>query len=246
MLARKCVSKSARLASFAVVIKRSVPPSRSFLRLLPRRHPSCACQTRKDLTTQTAPPDTAEDKKEPDLDEIKSKILDHALNHVTVHGWSRQAISQGCEDIGYPSVSEGMFENEGADLVMHFVKQSNQILVNHLQEKLEKQKESGEKLNVNSFVRDAIEFRLRLIIPYMDVWAEAMLLLLSPKMLGESSSELGHMIDDVWYLAGDRSSDFNWYTKRGLLAKLYGSTQLYMLRDQSPDFQDTWSFLDRR
>lgn len=190
--------------------------------------------------------DEEKTEKEPDLDEIKSQILDHALEYVSLYGWTRKAISQGCEDAGYPSVSDGMFDNEGGDLVMHFVKKSNLKLVDHMQEKLREQKESGEKLNVGALIRDTIEYRLRLIIPYIDVWPQAMQLLLSPKMLSVSTAELGRMVDDIWYLAGDRSADFNWYTKRGFLAKLYGSTQLYMLRDQSPDFQDTWLFLDRR
>ena len=38
----------------------------------------------------------------------------------------------------------------------------------------------------------------------------------------------------------------NWYTKRGMLAGIYKSTEIYMLQDKSEDFQDTWEFLDRR
>ena len=34
---------------------------------------------------------------------------------------------------------------------------------------------------------------------------------------------LALMVDDMWYYAGDRSTDFSWYTKRGLLATIYSS-----------------------
>ena len=72
------------------------------------------------------------------------------------------------------------------------------------------------------------------------------------------------MLDDIWHYAGDRSTDFNWYTKRGILAAVYCSTgrwacacchgyirffptpELYMTQDNSVDFQDTWSFMARR
>lgn len=37
---------------------------------------------------------------------------------------------------------------------------------------------------------------------------------------------LALMVDDIWYWAGDRSTDFNWYTKRALLAGIYTSTGL--------------------
>ena len=179
-----------------------------------------------------------------DIDDVREKILDYALDHVTNFGWTRNAISRGAEDAGYAGVAEGMFENEGADLVMHFVKQSNINLNLHLQEIVANYPE--EKINVNDFIRDAIKFRLQMIIPYISRWPQAMTMLLSPTILPRSTSALGHMVDDIWHLAGDKSADFNWYTKRGILTKLFISTQLYMIRDQSPDFEDTWKFLDRR
>ena len=42
------------------------------------------------------------------------------------------------------------------------------------------------------------------------------------------------------------SDQFNWYTKRVSLAAVYKSTELFMLQDRSHDFEDTWTFLDRR
>lgn len=38
----------------------------------------------------------------------------------------------------------------------------------------------------------------------------------------------------------------NWYTKRAALTGIYNTTELVMLQDSSPDFQDTWNFLDNR
>lgn len=58
--------------------------------------------------------------------------------------------------------------------------------------------------------------------------------------------QLGELVDEIWYLAGDRSLDFNWYSKRGLLAGVYTSTEMFMALDSSPDFQNTFKFLDRR
>lgn len=38
----------------------------------------------------------------------------------------------------------------------------------------------------------------------------------------------------------------NWYTKRAALTGIYNTTELVMLQDSSPDFEDTWNFLDNR
>ena len=50
----------------------------------------------------------------------------------------------------------------------------------------------------------------------------------------------------MWHAAGDTATDFNYYTKRALLAGVYGATLLCWLDDRSPGFEDTWAFLDRR
>jgi ubiquinone biosynthesis protein COQ9 len=53
-------------------------------------------------------------------------------------------------------------------------------------------------------------------------------------------------VSAIWYAAGDTATDFNYYTKRALLAGVYSATVLYWLDDKSEDFAKTWTFLDRR
>ena len=53
-------------------------------------------------------------------------------------------------------------------------------------------------------------------------------------------------VDTIWRAAGDTATDFNFYTKRGLLAGVYSATVVYWLNDSSEDFSRTWRFLDRR
>jgi ubiquinone biosynthesis protein COQ9 len=50
----------------------------------------------------------------------------------------------------------------------------------------------------------------------------------------------------MWRAAGDRSHDYNYYTKRGLLAGVWTSTLLFWLNDRSEGSEATWAFLDRR
>ena len=53
-------------------------------------------------------------------------------------------------------------------------------------------------------------------------------------------------VDAIWRICGDRATDFNFYTKRGLLAGVYASTLLFWLDDHSENCAATWAFLDRR
>ena len=50
----------------------------------------------------------------------------------------------------------------------------------------------------------------------------------------------------MWRLAGDTATDFNHYSKRGLLIGVYASTSLVFLDDESEGLAETRAFLDRR
>lgn len=61
-----------------------------------------------------------------------------------------------------------------------------------------------------------------------------------------SLKELNALSDEIWYLAGDTTVDFSWYTKRASLAAVYASSEMFMTTDSSTDFSATEEFLDRR
>nr|XP_025845184.1 ubiquinone biosynthesis protein COQ9, mitochondrial-like [Vulpes vulpes] len=67
-----------------------------------------------------------------------------------------------------------------------------------------------------------------------------------PHNIPSSLSLITSMVDDMWHYAGDQSTDFNWYTRRAVLAGIYNTTELVMMQDSSPDFEDTWRFLENR
>jgi ubiquinone biosynthesis protein COQ9 len=50
----------------------------------------------------------------------------------------------------------------------------------------------------------------------------------------------------IWRAIGDTSTDFNFYTKRGLLSGVLTSTMIYWFGDNSEGNDETWKFLDRR
>ena len=53
-------------------------------------------------------------------------------------------------------------------------------------------------------------------------------------------------VDAMWRAAGDTATDFNFYTKRGILAGVYGSTAMRWFNDTSEDEKPTEEFLAAR
>ncbi|KAM9754814.1 ubiquinone biosynthesis protein COQ9, mitochondrial isoform 1-T1 [Menidia menidia] len=214
-------------------------------------------------------------------EQLQARILTAALEFVPQHGWSMEAIAAGAESLGLSSASTGMFYNGAGDLVLHFIAHCNSQLTEGLAEQHNQvQLGQAEKKKTADFLRDAVETRLRMYIPYMETWPQAMSILLLPHNIPDSLKHLSTLVDDIWYYAGDRSTDvsgsyrprsppssahtflspvhhhphnirpatsqMNWYTKRAVLTGIYNTTELVMIQDSSPDYQDTWSFLENR
>lgn len=101
-------------------------------------------------------------------------------------------------------------------------------------------------LRVPGRVRAVIALRLRRITPHRPAIRRALGWLLLPRNAMVAARCTARTVDAIWHAAGDRSSDYSWYTKRAILGGVYSATLLRWLSDEEPDAADTLSFLDRR
>lgn len=67
-----------------------------------------------------------------------------------------------------------------------------------------------------------------------------------PTYVPASLAELARLADEIWFLAGDKSVDSSWYTKRASLSAIYSATEVFMTQDTSKDYMETEQFLDAR
>ena len=68
--------------------------------------------------------------------------------------------------------------------------------------------------------------------------------LLLPHHYHLSTKALYNTVNHIWYSAGDNSTDFNFYTKRAILAQVLSITNLHWLNND--DLKDTISVLDKQ
>ncbi|XP_070151044.1 ubiquinone biosynthesis protein COQ9, mitochondrial [Polyergus mexicanus] len=206
-------------------------------------------QSENDSDKKTEPQQSIHEESDEEYEKnIKTKILGASLKFVPDMGWSQQAISAGAESIGYPGVIHGLFPNGGAALVQHFYSMCNRELNQMLEKEtlaIEADPSSPQKAPEMQ-IRDAVETRLRMVIPYKKTWPQALAIMTLPPNVPTALANLLTLVDDICYYAGDRSVDINWYTRRMILATIYKATELYMLQDASEDHKETWLFLDRR
>lgn len=102
------------------------------------------------------------------------------------------------------------------------------------------------ELRVRDKIAFLVEARLDVLEPHKEAVRRSLAVLAAPSNAGLASRLLYSAVDAMWRAAGDTSTDYNFYTKRALLAGVYASTQLYWLNDRSHDHADSRAFLARR
>ncbi len=170
----------------------------------------------------------------------RDALLAAVLRHVPFDGWSPAAFKAGLADAGV-SAEEGanLFPGGVSDVSAYF----GTWIVARLEAELEGLSER------ETSIRKRIASGVRSLLTLLAEHREAVQRLSpvdSRRGTLQGMGALYRVVDVIWRAAGDRATDFSFYTKRGLLAGVVVSTFFYWLDDRSDDFEDTWTFLDRR
>lgn len=174
--------------------------------------------------------------------DLEQRILARAMDHVPVYGWTVETLAAGAIDLGYPSVAHGMFSRGAVELVNYFM---DSCFAN-MRKTLIINTEKLQAIPVAERLKFGVRTRLEMLQPILATWPQGMAAGALPQNVPGTVKRLAKLSDEIWYFAGDKSTDIPWYTKRAILTAIYASTELFMLNDKSPDFQETWKFLDRR
>ncbi len=163
------------------------------------------------------------------------------LPHVPFDGWTARALRMGLRDIGVPAdEAELLFPGGAPDMIEAFCDWADRGM------EAEAATLDMADRRVHERVRAVIALRLARNRPYREAVRRALALLALPSHARLAAVCTARTVDAIWHAAGDRSADFSWYTKRAILAAVYGSTLLYWVRDGSENDAATLAFLDRR
>jgi ubiquinone biosynthesis protein COQ9 len=176
-----------------------------------------------------------------DLDQLRHDLMRAALAHAAFDGWTWTAIRAAADDIGVERLeAESAFPDGPGELIELFSLEADLAMIAEMEQ----------RDTVNMRVRDrvALGVRLRLEqnIEHQEALRRALSFLALPQHAGLSLKLLYRTVDAIWTAAGDASADYNFYSKRVLLAGVYSATLLYWLEDRSEGQERTWDFLDRR
>tara|TARA_B100000686_G_C16771844_1_gene965679 strand:- start:851 stop:1531 length:681 start_codon:yes stop_codon:yes gene_type:complete len=175
------------------------------------------------------------------LAEERQALLERTLVHVPFDGWTLASLKASAVDLDYEwSVARRAFPRGMRDLIAFFEAETDRRMVAAFADI------DFQSMRIRDRIAAAVRTRLELCASHHEACRRLVAYYALPGNALAGFQVIYSSINLMWCAAGDSATDFNFYTKRGLLAGVYGSTILFWLNDKSENCADTWAFLDRR
>ena len=178
---------------------------------------------------------------EMNLDELRDALAPRLAAHAAFDGWGEAAIAMAAAELDVPADRARLAFPGGATQMIDcwFDAIDRAMLAAFPPDRIA-------ALKIRNRIRDLILFRLEAIAPQREALRRALAILAMPQNAAAGARLAWRSADRIWRLAGDKATDFNHYSKRGLLIGVYASTLLVFLDDESEGLAETRAFLDRR
>lgn len=174
--------------------------------------------------------------------ELKAQFLQEFVREVPFHGWTDRVFSVVEKKLGLQkNYSIMLFPGGIKEIVTLFEEQLDASMKAQCHELF-----ADKKIRVRDKIKQAVWLRLVGSKVNRAAFAALVKFYYNPMNYNVALKNLWKTVDEIWYLAGDEATDFNYYSKRFLLFSIYKATILYYISDNSADSKATEDFLEKR
>src|SRR5258708_40057048 len=182
------------------------------------------------------------DSKAPRSDqEMREAVLAAALPHAAFDGFTDSLLQKAGVEAGVGKAELARLFEAGAIGLVEFYSTRTDA---------EREKRLAamdlKAMKIRERIATAVKTRLAILKPHKEAARRAAAFLSLPMHAALGAKLMYRTVDAMWRAAGDTSTDFNFYTKRGILAGVYGSTAMRWFNDTSADEKPTEEFLAAR
>ena len=164
----------------------------------------------------------------------KISFMQSLLELLPFNEWNDKIINEAEEKCGFAKgYSLILFPDGLAEIIKFFESYLDNITLENLNEQ-EIPNKIREKISL------AVKTRIKAVLPIIHS-KNAAYFALNPV---QGTEVAFHSCDIIWQYAGDKSIDYNYYTKRGLLLSVYVSSILVYIQDDSENYINTDKFID--
>jgi ubiquinone biosynthesis protein COQ9 len=173
---------------------------------------------------------------------LADRILDAALPHIVFDGWTLANLEKAAKSIGHSAFDvKRAFPDGVASAIALFSTRADEQMLEALRRDYDLP-----TLKIRERIATAVMVRLRQQMPQREVFRRANGFYALPWNIPAGLKALYATVDAIWHEAGDTSTDYNFYTKRLMLAGVIKSTTSVWLDDGSDNLAETEAFLHRR
>ena len=173
--------------------------------------------------------------------EMREAVLARALPHAAFDGFTDRVLQKAGEEAGASKAEIArLFEDGPISLVAFYSASTDAEMERRLAAT------NLKAMKIRQRIAAAVKTRLAILKPHKEAARRAAALLSLPMHAALGAKLVYRTVDAMWRAAGDTSTDFNFYTKRGILAGVYGATAMRWFNDTSEDEKQTSEFLAAR
>jgi ubiquinone biosynthesis protein COQ9 len=172
---------------------------------------------------------------------LKSAVVEAALPHIAFDGFTDRLVERAAKEAGAGKEDMLRLFPEGARSLLEAYSESADA---EMGKRLAKLKLAS--MLMRARIATAVKTRLAILKPHKEAARRAVAHLSLPPNVALGMRLVYRTVDAMWRAAGDVSTDFNFYSKRAILAGVYSATLMRWFTDESADESATDEFLAAR
>ncbi|MEI9927858.1 MAG: COQ9 family protein [Sphingomonas sp.] len=178
---------------------------------------------------------------DPTLDELRVALAPLVAANAAFDGWGAAAVDAAAAALGIDrGIAQLAFAGGAAEMIQAWFASIDAAMAERLPA------DRLAAMKVRERIAALVEARLDLLAPNRESLRRAVAILAMPQNARRAAALGWHAADAMWRRAGDTATDYNHYTKRGILAGVYAATIAVFLQDESEGWAETRAFLGRR
>ncbi|MBU0668928.1 MAG: COQ9 family protein [Alphaproteobacteria bacterium] len=175
------------------------------------------------------------------LDELRLHLAPAIADAAVFDGWNDTALEMAAQQAGVDGdVARLAYKGGAMDMIGAWIETIDEAMAAALPPA------ALASMKIRERIRSLVQFRLDAVAGREEALRRAMAIMAMPQNAASALRTGWHSADVMWRLAGDTATDYNHYTKRAILASIYGATLAVFLDDESEDKAETRAFLERR
>jgi ubiquinone biosynthesis protein COQ9 len=175
------------------------------------------------------------------LDELRLYLAPHIADAAIFDGWTDAALVAAADAAGAdPVIARLAFKDGAMGMIQTWIETIDEAMAAALPPAV------LETMKIRERIRSLVQFRLDAVDGREEALRRALAIMALPQNAAQGLRTGWRSADIMWRLAGDTATDWNHYSKRAILASLYGATLAVFINDESVGKSETRAFLDRR